>query len=218
MALTVFLDESGDLGWNFAQPYRAGGSSRYLTIAALCIPSGKEHLARRVVRELYTKFRWNTKKEKKWAKMSDAARKEFAESAYKLCDANADIFLHAITVKKENVMQHIRSDSNKLYNFMIRLALLDRMAAYSDVTLIPDPRSIKVQSGNSLHDYLQLELWFTKKVRTTLLTRPKHSDQCEEVQFTDMLSGLVQSFHEDGEKPNLLILGPKIRQCRLFFR
>ncbi len=218
MPLTVFLDESGDLGWNFAAPYRAGGFSRFLTIGALCIPSTKEHFVRRVVRDLYTKFKWNTAKEKKWAEMSDSARTEFAESARILCDTHNDIHLHAITVRKENVMPHIRLDGNKLYNYMIRLSLLDRMAAHDTVTLCPDPRSIKVKSGNSMPDYLQTELWFTKKVKTRLFHNPRHSHQCEEIQFTDMLCGVVQSFHEDNEQDNLNRLGPRIHQCRLFFK
>jgi len=218
MPLTVFLDESGDLGWNFAAPYRNGGSSRFLTIGALCIPPQKEYLVRRVIRDLYKQFKWNTAKEKKWADMSDSARTQFAESARSLCDSNPDICLHAITVRKENVMAHIRTDSNKLYNFMIRLSLLNRMATHDLVTICPDPRSIKVESGNSLPDYLQLELWFTKKVKTILKNSPRHSHQCHEIQFTDMLSGVVQSFHEDGEQPNLSILGPRISQIRLFFK
>jgi hypothetical protein len=217
MHLTIFVDESGDLGWNFAAPYRNGGSSRYLTIGALCTPPNKEHLARRVVRDLYSRFGWNTKKEKKWADMSDSARAEFARTARRLRVDNADIFFHTITVWKQNVMQHIQSDPNKLYNYMIRLSLLDRMSTHSSVTLIPDPRSIKVESGNSLPDYLQLELWFNKKVQTRLFMMRKESDKCEELQFTDMLSGLVQSFHEDNEQENLQVLGPTIKQSRLYF-
>lgn len=37
MDITVYLDESGDLGWKFDAPYRSGGSSRYLTIAAIAV-------------------------------------------------------------------------------------------------------------------------------------------------------------------------------------
>jgi hypothetical protein len=218
MPLTIFIDESGDLGWNFALPYRQGGSSRYLTIGSLCIPPPKEHLARRVVRDLYNKFGWNTKKEKKWADMSDAARQEFARRAKILVESNDDIHYHAITVKKENVMEHIRRDPNKLYNYMVRLSLLNRMSVHGSITLIPDPRAIKVESGNSLSDYLQLELWFTKKVKTAIYTKTKHSHQCEEIQFADLLSGVVQSFHEDGENETFTVLNPRIRQIRLFFQ
>jgi uncharacterized protein DUF3800 len=64
MSSIIYLDESGDLGWNFTAPYRYGGSSRYLTIAALCVPSGKKHIPKRAIRELYDKFKWPTSVEK----------------------------------------------------------------------------------------------------------------------------------------------------------
>jgi hypothetical protein len=48
--------------------------------------------------------------------MDDMQRGECAKAIRKLCDANADIILHAIVVKKQNVLAHIREDANKLYN------------------------------------------------------------------------------------------------------
>jgi hypothetical protein len=217
MSVIIYLDESGDLGWEFGKPYRAGGSSRHLTIGALCVPPHKKHLPKRTVKELYAKFRWNPKHEKKWSAMSAAERSEFAKSAKSLCDANPDIILHGIVVKKQNVLAHIRADSNKLYNYMIRLSLLDRMATHDVVTMVPDPRSIKVQSGNSLHDYLQTELWFTKKASTNLLTRPVESHLSKGIQFADMLSGVVQSRFEFNEANDFQILSPSIKVVTLYF-
>ena len=217
MSVIIYLDESGDLGWKFDAPYRRGGSSRYLTIGAICVPPEKKHLPKRVIKELYNKFRWSSGKEFKWSDMSDDERKEFSQKARSMCDSHRDIFLHGIIVKKENVMDHIRNDSNKLYNYMIRLSLLDRMAQHDVVTMIPDPRSIKVNSGNSLHDYLQTELWFTKKATTNLITHPNDSKDCRGIQFADMLAGLVQSRYEDNESNNFQILSPRINLSRLFF-
>ena len=37
--VVIYVDESGDLGWQFDQPFRAGGASRYLTVACLIVPS-----------------------------------------------------------------------------------------------------------------------------------------------------------------------------------
>jgi len=218
MSLIIYLDESGDLGWNFAAPYLGGGSSRFLTINALCVTPEKKHLPKRVVRNLYKKFGWDTAIEKKWSSMTADERKEFAESARKMCDANADISLCCITVKKENVMQHIRSDSNKLYNYMIGLLLLQRMALHADVTMVPDPRSIKVQSGNSLHDYLQIDLWFVKEVPTTLRTNPQDSQFSLSIQFTDMLCGLIRTHWEHAETGNYGILRPSVHEKCLYFR
>jgi len=128
MSILIYLDESGDLGWNFEEPYTNGGSSRHLTIGALCVPPDKKHLPKRVIKDLYRKFHWKPGREKKWSGMSSPERRSFAQSAKALCDKNPDISLHAIVVRKQNVMEHIRTDSNKLYNYMIRLSLIDRMA------------------------------------------------------------------------------------------
>jgi len=213
----VYLDESGDLGWSFHAPHGAGGSSRYLTIGAICVPSAKKHIPKRVIRGLYNKFRWPTNIEKKWSMMTQDERVEFAHDAHAMCRAHADIHLHAIVVKKENVQQHIRNDSNKLYNYMIRLCLIDRMAQYDQVTMVPDPRSIKVKSGNSLHDYLLTELWFTKNVKTELQTTPVDSAQSLGIQFADMLSGAVQRRFESGMADCFAILRPRVNLKCLFF-
>jgi hypothetical protein len=212
-----YIDESGDLGWTFTSPYGAGGSSRYLTIAAICVPSEKKHIPKRVIRDLYNMFKWPTSVEKKWADMTHGERCEFSNAAYSMCVKNPDIFLHAIVVKKENVQAHIRHDSNKLYNYMLRLALLDRMAQCQRVILVPDPRSIKVKSGNSLHDYLLTELWFSKKVTTDLQTCPVASDKCAGIQFADMLAGVVQGRFEFGRFDCFLTLVSKLTLKRLFF-
>jgi len=213
----IYADESGDLGWSFNLPYRQGGSSRYLTITAVCVPPEKKHLPKRIVRSLYEQFKWSTSKERKWVDMSRMARTAFANAVRKMCDDNPDIHLHAVVVYKPNVEPHIRNDANKLYNFMIRLSLLDRMCSYDSVTFVPDQRSIKVESGRSLHDYLQIELWFTKKVKTSLSTRPAESKHHASIQFADMLAGIVQSRFEDGDMPDFLAIAPKVGLIRLFF-
>lgn len=216
MPITIFLDESGDLGWNFVLPYMQGGSSRYLTIASLCIPPEKEYLARRVIRDLYKDFRWNPKKEKKWADMSKTARARFAGAAKKLKESESDIFFHAITVKKERVMERLRVDPNKLYNYMVMMSLIARMSEHDSVNFIPDPRSVKVESGNSLPEYLQKEL-HRKNAKTRLVKDVRVSHKCPELQFADMLCGLVRGFHENKEAEYLTVLGPALRQIRLFF-
>jgi hypothetical protein len=213
----VYLDESGDLGWSFDAPHGSGGSSRYLTIGALCVPSAKKHIPKRIIRDLYDKFGWPTNVEKKWSAMTHEERIEFARSAYSMCCKHLDIHLHAIVVRKQNVQEHIRNDSNKLYNYMIFLSLIDRMAQYESVTMVPDPRSIKVKSGNSLHDYLQTQLWFTKNVRTALQTTPIDSSQCLGIQFADMFAGAVQGRFESNRMDSFVVLQPRINLKCLFF-
>jgi Protein of unknown function (DUF3800) len=218
MGSIIYADESGDLGWNFSAPYRNGGSSRYLTIAALCVPSDKKHFPKRAIKDLYQKFKWPTNVEKKWQQMAPVERLAFAEILEAMCSKHPDIHLHVITVKKENVEAHIKSDCNKLYNYMIRLCVLECMAKQDQVVFIPDPRSIKVQSGNSLHDYLQTELWFTLRVKTRLTTTPLDSKNCLGIQFADMLAGLIQQRFEDRYFDYIRVCMRRIRLKKLFFK
>lgn len=216
--MLIHLDESGDLGWKFDAPYRYGGSSRYLTIASLWVENEVKHKPKRVVKRLYQKFKWSTSVEVKWADMDDAQRAYFVSQAEQLCTKETNrIFYTSITVYKERVADHIRRDANKLYNYMIGLSLVDIMAKYPEIHLFPDERSIKVASGNSLHDYLQVKLWFDKDAKTTLLTTPTDSSSNRNVQFADMLAGLVNQHFEDGKSAPFRQIERYLTCKRLYF-
>lgn len=216
--MLFYLDESGDLGWKFDAPYRRGGSSRHLTIATLCVSPSKKHLPKRVVRNLYKKFKWPPGVERKWAEMTSDERNIFMEKAVAAATAYPDDIKYlAITVKKEQVAAHIRQDENKLYNYMIGLSLVPEMAKHDAVQLFPDERSIKVGSGNSLHDYLQIKLWFDKEARTKLTTQPSGSSNNLSIQFSDMLAGAVQSHFENGKSEPWNKLRSLVEHKCLFF-
>ena len=216
-ALHIYLDESGDTGWRLELPYTQGGSSRYLVIAACLLPPEADHKPERMLRNIYKHRHWRSDSEKKWAHMSPQARSEFARCAAKLAQGCPGISLRAIVADKRQVMPHIRQDANKLYNYMVKLLLLDAMAQHERVTFIPDPRSIKVESGNSLHDYLQTELWFGAGSRTRLETLPRDSRHCLNLQFTDMLAGVVQSHFEFGESRHWAFLREHTTLKTLYF-
>jgi len=217
LSICIYLDESGDLGWKFNAPYRNGGSSRYLTITCLITPKTKRDLPKRIIRKMYKKLAWNTKSEKKWSQMTIEERDYFATKAKELREKHPDIRYFSMTVKKENVQSHIRLDPNKLYNYMTGLLLLEEMSHFQNVDFYPDPRSVKVESGNSMHDYLQTQLWFDRSVSTTLITTPAESSSNLNVQFADMLSGVIQGHFEDGNSSPWHIMASSINIRRLYF-
>ena len=100
---------------------------------------------------------------------------------------------------------------------MIGLSLLNAMKGFDEVEFIPDARSVKVKSGNSLHDYLQTKLWFDKGAKTKLSTCPMDSDQCVNIQFADMLSGAVQGYFEDQKHQPYNCLRHILRLKTLYF-
>lgn len=212
----IYVDESGDLGWSFDRPYGKGGSSRFLTIAALIVPDQIDHLPERKIKELYNYGKWDPKREKKWVEMSAQARLTFAANAVKLCERHADISYRAIVVNKQNVNANFRRDSNKLYNYMIRLLLLNELAKHPHVTLVPDPRSIKVVNGHSLHDYLDA-LLYEMEANTVLETKFRNSRDCRSLQFADMLAGVVGTHYEFGKSDPFRALAEYLRPKTLFF-
>lgn len=217
MASNVYLDESGDLGWVFDKPYRHGGSSRYLTIAFVVCPSEKKHLLQRIVVDIYRRTKFNPKQELKGNSLSVADKCFFAEKVRKLVSMNPDIVIGSITVNKSKVMQHIRKDANKLYNYMIRLAVLPVIKDEPVVSLIRDNKTIKVKSGNSLIDYLQTELWFELQSRTKVVDIPSDSKRVKNLIFIDWVNNLIWGRYEDNNTQPYEILKNVITSKKLFF-
>lgn len=216
----IYVDESGDLGWKFSAPYRSGGSSRHLTLAAVVVNTDQKHHIKRLLKSLHNKLKINKEDEIKWALLSQIDREFIAKELLLLKNKLGDnLLLMSITVKKENVLPHIRKEPNKLYNYMMNCLLCEEMAKKAIVTLIPDPRSIKVESGNSMHDYLQTQLWFGSNAATQLTTTPIDSKYCKGLQLADLLSGIVQSHFEDGKSTSYAILSKNkiINSKELFF-
>jgi hypothetical protein len=212
-----YVDESGDLGWNFSAPYLRGGSSRHITIATLVCPLEKKYLPKRLIRHLYTSNKWNTKREKKWSDMGITSKKQFASDAHKLAENHSDIKLFSMTAAKQQVNEAIKKDENILYNYMIKLSLIDEMVKYDRVILTQDARSIKVKSGNSLRDYLRINLACEQDSATELLMNPCDSACNVNVQFADMLAGLVQNHYENANSECWNLLQEYIKCKRLYF-
>lgn len=215
--MNVYTDESGDLGWTLDKIYRSGGSSQFLTIAHAIVPKAKKFIPKRIVRDLYDYMKWPTGKELKASDLKPKHRIWFASKSAAMLSSNKDIKVVVITVKKVNVMVRFRHDPNKLYNYMMRLALLDQIKQYPLVTLFTDQRSIKVQSGNSLCDYLQTMLWTDLDSDTVLKHIPVDSKGSVNVQFADFMANFVWRSHEIRDIAHMAPLRGKIIQKTLFF-
>lgn len=215
--MILYLDESGDLGWTFSKPYRQGGSSRYLTITILLIPKNLSHYPQRIVRKFYARRKRSWANELKGKDLSLSERIAFVDMTRALLAREPSIKISAITVKKENVQAHIRADANKLYNYMVNFAALDKVTSCSSVDFCPDPRTIKVASGNSLIDYLQTKLWFELNCATTLVHKPVESKRNLNLQFVDFISSIIWSRYEDHDFEPYKRLRRSITEKHLFF-
>ncbi len=215
--MIAYIDESGDTGWKFDKPYRLGGSSRYLTISALLVPNILKHHPKRIIRDFYKKYSIPTAKEIKGADLLPDQKLFFTNQVIHLLQTHQEIKIRSITVNKQNVQEHIRGDGNKIYNYMIGLLLLDEIANEDKVTLMPDPRSIKVKSGNSLLDYLQIKLWFDLSSKTILDISSIPSDKCDNLKFIDIVTHIIWCRFENNDATYLKMLNPYIKYKSLFF-
>ena len=157
------------------------------------------------------------KKELKGSSLSIPDKCFFAEHVNRLITKHPDIIIGSITVNKSNVRQHIRRDANKLYNYMIRLAVLPLIKEEVIVNLIRDNKTIKVKSGNSLIDYLQTIIWFDLDSNTRSIDIPSDSKQVKNLIFIDWINNLIWGRYEDNNIEPYNILENAIVPIELYF-
>jgi hypothetical protein len=214
--MNVYIDESGDLGWTLDKPYQRGGSSKFITISHLILPKELKHIPKRLVRDLYDHMSWPTDKELKASNLKPRHREFFAKKVASMLMSHRRIKVVAITAYKENAMRGFRRDPNKLYNYMIRLALLDHIKTFPNVAFITDKRTIKVESGNSLADYLQITLMTEYNSETVLRDLPFDSKNSLNVQFADFMANFVWRSFELGDRKAMSILSRHIISKSLY--
>ena len=213
--MQLLLGESGDLGWIFGKKYRKGGSSRYLTLAFLFLPKTHRNVPKKLIKSLYEKYKW--KREKKASDATLNQKKLFCEKTIKLLKDYKEIKIDTITVKKKNVEEHIRQDGNKLYNYMASLVIPEHIENVDTLEFIPDERTVKVKSGNSLVDFLQIKVWFELGYKTKLINNPSRSFQQYNIQFVDWVAHCIWVNFEDGVTEPFNLLSPYIKHRELFF-
>ena len=213
----IYQDESGDLGWTFDKPNRKGGSSRYLSIAFVCVPDAKKQQLWRLVKRIYEKYKLNPKVEKKGSSFNDEHAAYIANRITDLVHKHNDIRICAITIKKENVFEHIRTDENILYNYALVLKIAPVIKDLAEVKIIPDKRTIKVRSGNSCAEYLRTKLWLEMNSTTQLDYIPTESSKLPQLWFIDWVANFVWRKYEDGRGDAYQALQSILDESQLFF-
>jgi hypothetical protein len=100
---------------------------------------------------------------------------------------------------------------------MCKLVVPENVDKDQDFVFIPDKRSIKVESGNSLSDYLQTTLWFETTSKAKLINKPEESDGNYGLQFVDWVAHIVWANYERGMTEPFQVISPCIRMRCLCF-
>ena len=223
MRTLIYLDESGDLGWSFDNPYQKRGSSRMLTLAAICMPEEKTVYVQRIVRALYKKRKRPLTNELKSSDLNLKDKELFTKLTIKLLKDHPEINIRAITVSKEHVKPEYRRDPNRFYNYLIKLLLLKTICQSHYVDFMPDSRSERVNAKWNLGEYLNQmvhDASFEYQIKNNSCNvTPMDSAKCLELQFIDFYAGLVWSKYEYQSKHanELLAMKRGPTNYKLFF-
>lgn len=196
--LLAFFDESGDLGWKFDAPYRAQGSSRYFVIACALGAGDVHNRLARVIQQLWAQQKWTTTKEKKWAKMSDAARLNFANLAVAHLQKHPDDKLSVSILKKQELPQNLRADHHILYAHLATQLICEECEPHEAVTVCPDELNAGTGKTNLLQHLMRHELWFRRGCAADVQQLTSRKSFVQALEFCDMLAGVAASHFEDG--------------------
>ncbi len=199
MRYLIYLDESGDLGFNFTQPFKKGGSSRFLTLSAILLPEDKVKHLERIVRNIYKQRKRNTNNELKSFMLSSKELAHFVIQLTKLAQ-HSNIHFYSISINKQRTKKTLRSDPNTLYNYAVKKMLLEPISRYEYVDFMPDSRSEKTNTRWNMNEYLQ-QMLMELEIENGIVNKkcnitPMDSKNNLALQFVDYYASLVWTSHE----------------------
>ena len=204
----VYLDESGDLG--FGQ-----GGTKYFTIAFVVMENPIEF--RRCVREIKSRYHIPRNAELKGNTTRALIKKDLLSRFAKL-----DLEVYAITLRKSNVESRLREDTNKLYNYVVGLSLVEwilKGPVNSSVVINVDRRIISVTSGFKFNDYLKYKIWYEGE-RPDINLKINHLDSHEAyaIQGIDVIcNSIFKKYNSDNYKLFNIIKDKVKSDKKLFF-
>ncbi len=212
---SIYLDESGCLGWSLDEPYGKGGSSRFLVLAAVSIPAGDDIHVERIIRSLYRDRKRAQHKELKSTDLNDRDRRRVAKDIETLASKRPDITFHAIVTEKRNVNSALSQKTEALYNHMAEQMLAAEMAQCARIDFYPDARTLKPKDKHSLHNYLETRLAIAGS-NPIITTSPSESGGFLQIQCADILASIVWAKYEYGSPVFDTYLSRTVHNIKLF--
>lgn len=181
--LKIAIDESGSIG-------KAG---RYFVIAALILHSAK---ARKRVKNLvkHTKA-GNKKTELKGSKMGTVQKQVFLSSLA----SQKDYSVAYLVADKRHIEPKIYSQKNLTFNFLFGILIKGITDKYKqDMDICADNRTVKVNSTNSLADYVKIEAYANWGFKQNLHIHLEDSKSDNHLQAADIISNAVYAKYNYG--------------------
>jgi hypothetical protein len=193
---SIYLDESGDMGFNFEKPK----TSQYFVITCLIVKNNKpiDKIVKNIVRNFSAKDR------KRHGGMLHA-NKESERTRRKLLNliaARDDVIAVAIYLNKKKVYTHLQDQKHILYNFVANI-LLDRLSRETfftdteEVTLVASRRETKKLLNDNFKSYLENQPMGNRRIKINIVVNKPYEDKC--LQVVDFISWAIYRNREHGD-------------------
>ncbi|MDD5601288.1 MAG: DUF3800 domain-containing protein [Actinomycetota bacterium] len=205
----IYLDESGDLGFN-------KGSSKHFVISFLAMNQKTNILLKRKIIKVKRKYNIPKGIEIKGNKSSHRLRMDILKE---ICSLPIDIY--SITTKKQGINETLRKDTNIFYNYMVNLIVVPYLGKIkaNKICLIADKRISKVSKGMRFGDYLKYKIFYEKNLyHLQLNIEYLDSITSYGLQAVDFVANSIFRNYEQGNKKYIEALeGNIVQNKRLYF-
>jgi len=200
--ITVYLDESGDLGFSRA-------SSTYLTLASITV--SRPRALKRAVRNLKQSLGYSRGVEFK-------ARKDRWEVRRRLLGLVVEqgLGIRAVSVYKPRVYLSLQGNPNALYNYITGVLLIPQFRELSAVRLVVDRRELKVaRAPFQLDGYLAFRLECEEQAATRLTVTHEDSLVSPGVQVADAVANAIWRSIERRDMAGHEVIAPQLQSHRV---
>ncbi|MDD5055413.1 MAG: DUF3800 domain-containing protein [Candidatus Peribacteraceae bacterium] len=212
----IFMDESGDLGFDFSKKK----TSKFFIVAFLFVPDDREVKAvQKIVKNVFVGF---TKSELKHHSSSLHAFREKPATRRRLLTALArrKVSVLAIILNKERVYTKLQNEKPVLYNYVTNI-LLDRILRHNlvpihgRVCLVAAKRETNVFLNQNFREYLETQASHHHRVQLGTSIRTPDEEKC--LQVADCVSWALFRKYERDDGTYASIIQPIIEQERPLF-
>ncbi|MDO8497420.1 MAG: DUF3800 domain-containing protein [bacterium] len=190
----IFLDESGDLGFNPSKK-----NSKYFVITVLATEDKRK--VEKVIKKIHSSLR---KKTKKLSGGILHCYKEKPATRHKLLQKLSGLNIHIMTIylHKVKVFTHLQDEKHVLYNYVTNI-LLDRIMSkklinvVANVHLIAAKRETNKFLNDNFSNYLKTQARDNHKIRLDIVIRTPSEEKG--IQAVDFVSWSVFRKYEHGD-------------------
>jgi hypothetical protein len=213
----IFIDESGDLGFDFSKP----GTSKKFTIALLVCENEKTRkiiekaIKQTIRRKIFSSTKAKNFHELKASKTSLKVKKYFLSLM-----PDSGWHLYAITINKLNVKDHLKTKTgkNKLYNYLTK-ELLKSFSVPRDlisVNIIIDSSKTKADRKD-FNAYIKTNLENTFELDTNIYITHEISQNSAGLQAVDLFCNAIWNKESNGKDEWFQLFEKKINNNIRYF-